>query len=161
MSLMTVNNNHEAADATHAAMQSLTREPGTIARTRSRFHVWLQAEFDRHYHTLRDGGYRRFLEQNHPAELERYDTACEALRREEFSRFAELQTLGLFLHTQVAEKEARFRRQRNRFLLAMSATGLLTSLGLWAHFHEDRFIQWCAQALAAAKALLNLITTLL
>ncbi|UQQ18242.1 hypothetical protein MYA98_12025 [Salmonella sp. WGH-01] len=53
---------------------------------------------------MRDGGYRSFLKKNHPTELLRYDEACEALRREEFARFAELQTLGLYLHLQVQQK---------------------------------------------------------
>ncbi|MCV9879235.1 hypothetical protein [Brenneria izbisi] len=161
MSLLTVNENHDSAQATRQAMQSLTREPSAIERTRNRFYDWLQAEFDRHYHTLRDGGYRRFLEQRHPAELERYDAACDALRREEFSRFAELQTLGLFLHTQVAEKEAQFRRRRNRFLLAMSVTGIITSGVVWAHLHQAQFDLWCQQALIAGRAVLQLFTSLL
>lgn len=161
MSLLTTNEQHESARATHDAMRSLTREPGVISRTRSHFYSWLQAEFDRHYHTLRDGGYRRFLEDQHPTELERYDIACEQLRREEFSRFAELQTLGLFLHTQVAEKEAQFRRRRNQFLIAMSATGIITSGVIWAYLHHEQFVQLCQQAVIAGHAILQLFTAIL
>ncbi|MGQ5291257.1 hypothetical protein ACULN0_18195 [Pectobacterium actinidiae] len=161
MSLLTTNEHQESALATQGAMKSLTREPGAIERTRNRFYDWLQVEFDRHYHTLRDGGYRRFLEQRHPEELERYDAACEALRREEFSRFAELQTLGLFLHTQVSEKEAQFRRRRNQFLMAMSATGIITSAVVWAYLHHEQFMQLCQQAVIAGHAILQLFTTVL
>lgn len=160
MSMMTIEKNHDAGTATIQALQKLTSEPGVTGRTRSRFHAWLQAEFDRHYHTLRDGGYRRFLEQNHPLELERYDTVCEALRCEEFTRFAELQTLGLFLHLQVAQKEAQFRRRRNRFLVAMSVTGAVTSAAVWAHFHETQFLHITHQLANASKSVLQLITTL-
>ncbi|ATY89420.1 hypothetical protein [Pectobacterium atrosepticum] len=161
MSLLTTNEHHESAQATLGAMKSLTREPGVIERTRSHFYSWLQAEFDRHYNTMRDGGYRRFLEDQHPTELERFDAACEALRREEFGRFAELQTLGLFLHTQVADKEALFRRRRNQFLMAMSATGIITSSVIWAYLHHEQFVQLCHQAVIAGHAILQLFTTVL
>ncbi|GKV85748.1 hypothetical protein WCU81_08540 [Pectobacterium atrosepticum] len=161
MSLLTTNEHHESAQATQGAMKSLTREPGVIERTRSHFYSWLQAEFDRHYNTIRDGGYRRFLEDQHPTELERFDAACEALRREEFGRFAELQTLGLFLHTQVADKEALFRRRRNQFLMAMSATGIITSSVIWAYLHHEQFVQLCHQAVIAGHAILQLFTTVL
>ena len=127
MSVMNINESPASAVA----------EPAVFRRTRSRFNRWLQAEFDRHYHTLRDGGYRSFLKAHHPAELERYDEACEALRREEFARFAELQTLGLYLHLQVQQKEAQFRRRRNRLLLGMSVTGVVTSALLYGHFHPE------------------------
>ncbi|EOF6042534.1 hypothetical protein ACK1E5_004924, partial [Salmonella enterica] len=56
------------------------KEPEVFQRTRSEFNRWLQAQFDNHYHTMRNGGYRSFLARNHPAELERYDAACEAMR---------------------------------------------------------------------------------
>lgn len=161
MSLLTTDEHNESALATQSAMKSLTREPGAIERTRNRFYDWPKVEFDRHYHTLRDGGYRRFLEQRHPEELERYDAACDALRREEFSRFAELQTLGLFLHTQVTEKEAQFRRRRNQFLLAMSATGIITSGVVWAYLHHEQFVQLCQQAVIAGHAILQLFTAIL
>ncbi|WP_404317519.1 hypothetical protein RX799_24780 [Klebsiella oxytoca] len=160
MSMMTIDKN-DAGTATQQALQQLTQEPGMTGQVRSRFHTWLQAQFDRHYHTLRDGGYRRFLAQSHPAELERYDAVCEALRREEFTRFAELQTLGLFLHLQVAEKEAQFRRRRNRFLMAMSVTGAVTSAALWAHFHEAQFMQLCHQVLSAGQSVMQMVASLL
>lgn len=83
-------------------------------------------------------GYRSFLKKNHPTELERYDEACEALRREEFARFAELQTLGLYLHLQVQQKEAQFRRRRNRLLLGMTITGVMTSVLLYANFYPEQ-----------------------
>ncbi|EEP5105084.1 hypothetical protein HBZ11_004731 [Salmonella enterica] len=117
---------------------STVTEPEVFRRTRNRFNQWLQTEFDRHYHTMRDGGYRSFLKKNHPTELERYDEACEALRREEFARFAELQTLGLYLHLQVQQKEAQFRRRRNRLLLGMTITGVVTSVLLYANFHPEQ-----------------------
>ncbi|EGN5873620.1 hypothetical protein I4S20_003237 [Salmonella enterica] len=82
--------------------------------------------------------YRSFLKKNHPTELERYDEACEALRREEFARFAELQTLGLYLHLQVQQKEAQFRRRRNRLLLGMTITGVMTSVLLYANFYPEQ-----------------------
>lgn len=119
---------------------STVAEPEVFRRTRNRFNQWLQAEFDRHYHTMRDGGYRSFLKKNHPTELLRYDEACEALRREEFARFAELQTLGLYLHLQVQQKEAQFRRRRNRLLLGMTLTGVVTSVLLYGHFHPEQFL---------------------
>lgn len=117
---------------------STVTEPEVFRRTRNRFNQWLQTEFDRHYHTMRDGGYRSFLKKNHPTELERYDEACEALRREEFARFAELQTLGLYLHLQVQQKEAQFRRRRNRLLLGMTITGVMTSVLLYANFYPEQ-----------------------
>ncbi|ECF2067749.1 hypothetical protein GNV49_11815 [Salmonella enterica subsp. enterica] len=119
---------------------STVAEPEVFRRTRNRFNQWLQAEFDRHYHTMRDGGYRSFLKKNHPTELLRYDEACEALRREEFARFAELQTLGLYLHLQVQQKEAQFQRRRNRLLLGMTLTGVVTSVLLYGHFHPEQFL---------------------
>lgn len=73
---------------TNETPASTVTEPEVFRRTRNRFNQWLQAEFDRHYHTMRDGGYRSFLKKNHPTELVRYDEACEALRREEFACFA-------------------------------------------------------------------------
>ncbi|EOF7756952.1 conjugative transfer ATPase [Salmonella enterica] len=88
--------------------------------------------------TIVDLGYRSFLKKNHPTELERYDEACEALRREEFARFAELQTLGLYLHLQVQQKEAQFRRRRNRLLLGMTITGVMTSVLLYANFYPEQ-----------------------
>lgn len=66
---------------TNETPASTVTEPEVFRRTRNRFNQWLQAEFDRHYHTMRDGGYRSFLKKNHPTELVRYDEACEALRR--------------------------------------------------------------------------------
>ncbi|EGB9004157.1 hypothetical protein H8O96_003087 [Salmonella enterica] len=36
---------------------STVTEPEVFRRTRNRFNQWLQTEFDRHYHTMRDGGY--------------------------------------------------------------------------------------------------------
>lgn len=57
---------------------STTVEPAIFQKTRNRFNQWLQAEFDKHYHTMRNGGYRSFLMRSHPSELERYDAACEA-----------------------------------------------------------------------------------
>lgn len=120
------------------AQVSTVTEPEVFRRTRNRFNQWLQTEFDRHYHTMRDGGYRSFLKKNHPTELERYDEACEALRREEFARFAELQTLGLYLHLQVQQKEAQFRRRRNRLLLGMTITGVMTSVLLYANFYPEQ-----------------------
>ncbi|EDT1338805.1 TPA: hypothetical protein JEO25_000450 [Salmonella enterica subsp. enterica serovar Wangata] len=125
------------------------KEPEVFQRTRSEFNRWLQTQFDNHYHTMRNGGYRSFLARNHPAELERYDAACEAMRREEFSRFAELQTLGLYLHLQVQQKEAYFRRVRNRLLVAMAVTGVVTGVVLYGYFHPE-------QALQAAHELLSL-----
>lgn len=65
------------------------------------------------------------MKKNHPTELERYDEACEALRREEFARFAELQTLGLYLHLQVQQKEAQFRRRRDP---ACGAGGMIVAM---------------------------------
>ncbi|EAB1676684.1 hypothetical protein I3Z00_001362 [Salmonella enterica] len=121
----------------HYRLSTVT-EPEVFRRTRNRFNQWLQTEFDRHYHTMRDGGYRSFLKKNHPTELERYDEACEALRREEFARFAELQTLGLYLHLQVQQKEAQFRRRRNRLLLGMTITGVMTSVLLYANFYPEQ-----------------------
>ncbi|EJN6233496.1 hypothetical protein OI774_003698 [Salmonella enterica] len=35
---------------------STVTEPEVFRRTRNRFNQWLQTEFDRHYHTMRDGG---------------------------------------------------------------------------------------------------------
>ncbi|EBP5923169.1 hypothetical protein AA539_23205, partial [Salmonella enterica] len=61
-----------------------------------------------------------------------------ALRREEFARFAELQTLGLYLHLQVQQKEAQFRRRRNRLLLGMTVTGVVTTVLLYGHFHPEQ-----------------------
>ncbi|MGW03387.1 hypothetical protein EEP06_08645 [Salmonella enterica] len=123
---------------TNETPASTVTEPEVFRRTRNRFNQWLQAEFDRHYHTMRDGGYRSFLKKNHPTELLRYDEACEALRREEFALFAELQTLGLYLHLQVQQKEAQFRRRRNRLLLGMTITGVMTSVLLYANFHPEQ-----------------------
>ncbi|ELG5397465.1 hypothetical protein Q9565_001418 [Salmonella enterica] len=123
---------------TNETPASTVTEPEVFRRTRNRFNQWLQAEFDRHYHTMRDGGYRSFLKKNHPTELLRYDEACEALRREEFARFAELQTLGLYLHLQVQQKEAQFRRRRNRLLFGMTITGVMTSVLLYANFHPEQ-----------------------
>ncbi|MFG5979975.1 hypothetical protein N4Q71_30815 [Salmonella enterica subsp. enterica serovar Montevideo] len=60
------------------------------------------------------------------------------MRREEFARFAELQTLGLYLHLQVQQKEAQFRRRRNRLLLGMTITGVMTSVLLYANFHPEQ-----------------------
>ncbi|ECA1950207.1 hypothetical protein EJH27_01905 [Salmonella enterica subsp. enterica serovar Virchow] len=117
---------------------SVVAEPEVFQRTRNRFNQWLQTEFDRHYHTMRNGGYRSFLRNNHPGELLRYDEACEALRREEFERFAELQTLGLYLHLQVQLKEAQFRRRRNRLLLGLAVTGVVTSVLLYGHFYPEQ-----------------------
>ena len=116
-------------------------EPEVFQRTRSEFNRWLQEQFDNHYHTMRNGGYRSFLARNHPAELERYDIACEAMRREEFTRFAELQTLGLYLHLQVQQKEAYFRRVRNRLLAAMAVTGVVTGVVLYGYFHPEQALQ--------------------
>ncbi|ECQ2761833.1 hypothetical protein FY688_21360 [Salmonella enterica] len=123
---------------TNETPASTVTEPEVFRRTRNRFNQWLQAEFDRHYHTMRDGGYRSFLKKNHPKELLRYDEACEALRREEFARFAELQTLGLYLHLQVQQKEAQFRRRRNHLLLGMTVTGVVTTVLLYGHFHPEQ-----------------------
>ncbi|HAF1610037.1 TPA: hypothetical protein G8M64_004364 [Salmonella enterica] len=116
-------------------------EPEVFQRTRSEFNRWLQEQFDNHYHTMRNGGYRSFLARNHPAELGRYDAACEAMRREEFNRFAELQTLGLYLHLQVQQKEAYFRRVRNRLLAAMAVTGVVTGVVLYGYFHPEQALQ--------------------
>ncbi|EDC5308934.1 hypothetical protein GAS11_03330 [Salmonella enterica] len=116
---------------TNETPASTVTEPEVFRRTRNRFNQWLQAEFDRHYHTMRDGGYRSFLKKNHPTELVRYDEACEALRREEFARFAEL-------HLQVQQKEAQFRRRRNRLLLGMTVTGVVTTVLLYGHFHPEQ-----------------------
>ncbi|OIN20293.1 hypothetical protein AO411_2031410 [Salmonella enterica subsp. enterica serovar Sarajane] len=113
-------------------------EPVFCRRPRNRLSRGRRGEFDRHYHTMRDGGYRSFLKKNHPTELLRYDEACEALRREEFARFAELQTLGLYLHLQVQQKEAQFRRRRNRLLLGMTVTGVVTTVLLYGHFHPEQ-----------------------
>ncbi|EAT4157106.1 hypothetical protein AADY61_001623 [Salmonella enterica] len=123
-------------------------EPEVFQRTRSEFHHWLQKQFDNHYHTMRNGGYRSFLARNHPAELERYDIACEAMRREEFNRFAELQTLGLYLHLQVQQKEAYFRRVRNRLLAAMAVTGVVTGAVLYGYFHPEQALQAGRELLA-------------
>ncbi|EJI0210348.1 hypothetical protein NGF27_005579, partial [Salmonella enterica subsp. enterica] len=32
------------------------KEPEVFQRTRSEFNRWLQAQFDNHYHTMRNGG---------------------------------------------------------------------------------------------------------
>lgn len=133
-------------------------EPEVFRRTRNRFNQWLQTEFDRHYHTMRDGGYRSFLKKNHPTELERYDEACEALRREEFARFAELQTLGLYLHLQVQQKEAQFRRRRNRLLLGMTITGVMTSVLLYANFYPEQ-LQLISHELATLPGRMSVLTS--
>lgn len=137
------------------------KEPEVFQRTRSEFHHWLQAQFDRHYHTMRNGGYRSFLARNHPAELERYDAACEAMRREEFARFAELQTLGLYLHLQVQQKEAYFRRVRNRLLAAMAVTGVATGVVLYGYFHPEQALQAGHELLALPGKLAALAGRLL
>ncbi|EBS1326935.1 hypothetical protein D6T51_22960, partial [Salmonella enterica subsp. enterica serovar Muenchen] len=51
-----------------------------------------------------------------------------------------LQTLGLYLHMQVQQKEAQFRRRRNRLLLGMTLTGVVTSVLLYGHFHPEQFL---------------------
>ncbi|EGD6749837.1 hypothetical protein ABCX91_001300 [Salmonella enterica] len=94
---------------TNETPASTVTEPEVFRRTRNRFNQWLQAEFDRHYHTMRDGGYRSFLKKNHPTELVRYDEACEALRR-----------------------------RRNRLLLGMTVTGVVTTVLLYGHFHPEQ-----------------------
>lgn len=137
------------------------KEPEVFQRTRSEFHHWLQVQFDRHYHTMRNGGYRSFLARNHPAELERYDAACEAMRREEFTRFAELQTLGLYLHLQVQQKEAYFRRVRNRLLAAMAVTGVVTGVVLYGYFHPEQALQAGHELLALPGKLAALAGRLL
>ncbi|EPR5264920.1 hypothetical protein [Salmonella enterica] len=133
------------------------KEPEMFQRTRSEFNRWLQTQFDNHYHTMRNGGYRSFLARNHPAELERYDAACEAMRREEFTRFAELQTLGLYLHLQVQQKEAYFRRVRNRLLAAMAVTGVV----LYGYFHPEQALQAGHELLALPGKLAALAGRLL
>ncbi|MGU6249081.1 hypothetical protein ACV2BK_16775 [Salmonella enterica subsp. enterica serovar Rissen] len=137
------------------------KEPEVFQRTRSEFNRWLQAQFDNHYHTMRNGGYRSFLARNHPAELERYDAACEAMRREEFTRFAELQTLGLYLHLQVQQKEAYFRRVRNRLLAAMAVTGVVTGVVLYGYFHPEQALQAGHELLALPGKLAALAGRLL
>lgn len=49
-------------------------EPEVFRRTRNRFNQWLQTEFDRHYHTMRDGGYRVPASTGVPEEAERADS---------------------------------------------------------------------------------------
>ncbi|HFJ1309809.1 TPA: hypothetical protein ACGT9I_004022 [Salmonella enterica] len=137
------------------------KEPEVFQRTRSEFNRWLQTQFDNHYHTMRNGGYRSFLARNHPAELERYDAACEAMRREEFSRFAELQTLGLYLHLQVQQKEAYFRRVRNRLLVAMAVTGVVTGVVLYGYFHPEQALQAGHELLSLPRRLATFVGRLM
>ncbi|NCG54060.1 hypothetical protein [Serratia fonticola] len=112
----------------------LIREPVVVDRARTQFRAWLQAEFNRHYHSLRNDDYRRFLRREHPDELVRYDAACEALKDAEFRHFSELQTLGLFLYQQVQLKEAAFRHRRRRLLAGLVMTVVAAGSLLAWHF---------------------------
>ncbi len=134
MSTMTTKE-HMREPSQSLSVQALA-EPEIFRKTRSRFNQWLQAQFDNHYHTLRNHGYRCFLARHHPTELERYDEACEALRREEFHRFSELQTLGLFLYQQVQLKEKKLRQRRRWLLTGIALTSLVTGVCLMLHAYE-------------------------
>ncbi|HFV9292165.1 TPA: hypothetical protein ACIAIE_001989 [Serratia fonticola] len=119
---------------THSDNVCLLREPEVVSKTRTQFRHWLEAEFNRHYHSLRNDDYRRFLRREHPDELVRYDAACEALKDAEFRHFSELQTLGLFLYQQVQLKEAAFRHRRRRLLAGLAMTVVAAGSLLAWHF---------------------------